>query len=170
MLFFVVDNQTRSVASMIEVAHLASSQRKLLLVLHHYAGPGAFIADEAISDSEYRDLHQAQCYLADLVERQGFPVFDQIPVAINCAARLLQENIRPQELTRAGSNALPAAHRSHPIKLGDKLFRLKAAFDMLDSNQTGKITLSDIRLGFKMVTGESLDVDALLAVAYKHAA
>ena len=94
ILFFVVDNQTRSVVSMIEVAYIAATQRHLLLVLHPYSGPGALIADEPISQAEYQDLNQAQSYLNDLVERQNFPVFDQIPVALNClAATLRQQDI-----------------------------------------------------------------------------
>ncbi|KPM05260.1 hypothetical protein QR98_0037210 [Sarcoptes scabiei] len=34
VLFFVIDNQTRAIASMIEVAFVAASRRKLILVIN----------------------------------------------------------------------------------------------------------------------------------------
>ncbi|KAI1290365.1 hypothetical protein HDE_08059 [Halotydeus destructor] len=116
ILFFVIDNQTRSVTSMIEVAIYAGSRRKLVLVIHHFDGPGTAIADETVSDSEYHDLHRSQCYLQDLVQRQGIPVFKQIPDALNCIARLLKSDKSPQAEKR------PIAEESTFAKLlNDKL-------------------------------------------------
>jgi hypothetical protein len=50
ILFFVIDNQTRSVASMIEAAHLSARRRKLILVVHAYQGPGQKIWGEPITE------------------------------------------------------------------------------------------------------------------------
>jgi hypothetical protein len=46
----VIDNQTRSTASMIEAAYIAGTKAKLLLVVHPYSGPGAFICKDVLSD------------------------------------------------------------------------------------------------------------------------
>jgi hypothetical protein len=39
---------------------------------------------------EFDDLSAGQMVLQDLVERQGIPVFDNIPVALNCTAKVNQ--------------------------------------------------------------------------------
>lgn len=49
ILFFVVDNQTRAIASMIEVAFLASAQRKLILVVNDLPGPKCKIVNDELS-------------------------------------------------------------------------------------------------------------------------
>jgi hypothetical protein len=49
VLFFVMDNETRSVASLIEAAHSAGRQRKLILVIHAYQGPGQELCGDVLS-------------------------------------------------------------------------------------------------------------------------
>jgi raw len=49
ILFFVMDNETRSVASLIEAAHSAGKQRKLILVIHPYKTPGQELCGEVLS-------------------------------------------------------------------------------------------------------------------------
>lgn len=46
----MIDNQTRSVASMIEASQIAGSRRKLILVIHELAGPGSVVHGETISE------------------------------------------------------------------------------------------------------------------------
>ncbi|CAG2102544.1 unnamed protein product [Medioppia subpectinata] len=162
VLFIVIDNQTRAIVSMIEAAFMCGSQRNLILVFTETAGPGAFIHGEAISQNEYRDLKQSQSYLQDIVERHGIPIFDQMPVALSCVHRILREGIRPQDLSRE-DNAMPV--RMAHIQLGDKLIRLREAFDSLDSDKTGEISLTDLRLAFRMLTGRELTNNNLRQIA-----
>jgi hypothetical protein len=37
---------------------------------------------------EYEDLTTGQMMLQDLVERQGIPVFESVPIALNCTAKV----------------------------------------------------------------------------------
>lgn len=50
VLFFVIDNQTRGIASMIEVAFIASTNRNLILVIKDLNWPHCKIADDNISE------------------------------------------------------------------------------------------------------------------------
>lgn len=50
VLFFVLDRNTRNVASMVEAAYLAGRRRKLVIVIDSYTGPGQHINGEAISE------------------------------------------------------------------------------------------------------------------------
>jgi hypothetical protein len=96
------------------------------------------------------------------VERQGIPIFDQVPVALACVARILREGISPQELSRE-DNVTPV--RMAHIQLGDKLIKLRGLFDSLDFDNKGEITLTDLRLAFRIITGEELTVSNLRAIA-----
>lgn len=107
-------------------------------------------------------MRQGQTCLQDLVERQGIPVFDQIPAALACVNRVLREDLRPQDLSREDNvNPVKIAN----IQLGDKLVKLQEVFDSLDVNNTGEISLSDMRSAFRIMTGEELSVDCLRAIA-----
>lgn len=165
VMFFVIDNQTRSVASMIEASHIAGTQRKLILIVNEFEKPGSIVMGEKITEKEFMDLQQGQRYLQDIVERQGIPVFRNIPQALNCAVAVLRENIRPQDL---------ALHHdaTHPVKMaylhiGEKLIKLREVFDSMDSTSSGKISLKDVCMAFKIITCTELPIDNLKAVVAK---
>ncbi|XP_046986814.1 uncharacterized protein LOC124556841 isoform X1 [Schistocerca americana] len=163
VLFFVIDNQTRSIASIIEAAHISGKRRKLILVIHTYQGPGQKIWGEPISEEEYDDLTTGQMMLQDLVERQGIPVFESIPIALNCTAKVLRDNISVQDL---GLNDFAQPVKMAHVQLGDKLIKLKEAFDALDTDNTGEISLADVCMAFRILTDRKLclsDIRNILA-------
>jgi hypothetical protein len=41
---------------------------------------------------EYQDLTTGQMVLQDLVEREGIPVFESVPIALNCTAKVSRED------------------------------------------------------------------------------
>ena len=51
ILFFVIDNQTRAVAAMVEVAYLVAQGKNVVLVITGLKGPGQLIMGETISQS-----------------------------------------------------------------------------------------------------------------------
>lgn len=162
LLFFVIDSQTRSVASMLEVAHISGRQRKLVLVVLPYHGPGQLVCGEPITQREFEDLSSGQAVMQDLVERQGIPVFDNIPVALDCAAKVLRENIGVQDLGLK-DNAQPV--KMGHVQLADKLLKLRETFDGLDSGKTGKLSLTEVCLAFQTLSGRTLHPDELWIVA-----
>lgn len=50
VLFFVIDRQTRSVATIVEAAYYTAAQKKFILVIEPYEGPGQLVAGEPISE------------------------------------------------------------------------------------------------------------------------
>ncbi|XP_054717852.1 uncharacterized protein LOC129227333 [Uloborus diversus] len=161
VMFFVIDNQTRSVASMIEAAQVAGTQRKLILVVHEFEKPGSVVMGETITEKEFRDLQQGQRYLQDLVERQGIPVFNNIMNAVHSTATILRKNIKPQELTiEDAARPVKMAY----LQIGDKLIKLREVFDDLDADNCGEITLKDVCMAFKILTGSELPIDELKSV------
>lgn len=53
VLFFVVDRQTRSVATMVEAAYYTAAQKTFILVIHPFEGPGQLIQGESITERYY---------------------------------------------------------------------------------------------------------------------
>ncbi|KAL3180506.1 hypothetical protein MRX96_009053 [Rhipicephalus microplus] len=115
VMMFVIDNQTRSVASMIESAHIAGTRRKLILILTEQSPPGSLVLGEPISEKEYRDLQQGRNYLRDLVEMHGIPVFHSMPEALEVTNRCLKEDLWPQDI-RGCQDLVQVPH----LALGDK--------------------------------------------------
>ncbi|XP_068219463.1 uncharacterized protein raw isoform X2 [Palaemon carinicauda] len=155
VLFFVLDRSTRNVASMVEAAYMAGCRRKLVVVMDAYTGPGQLICGEPISESEYQDLTDGLQTVQDLVERQGIPVFGEINHALNCTAKILRENLRPQDL---GVEDHVQPVRYPYLQLGDKLIKLHDAFVNTNSEH---ITLADARVIYKVVTNKELSSDEL---------
>lgn len=98
ILFFVVDNQTRSTASMVEAAYLAGCGRELILVIKKFAAP-VYIYGEELPASELEDLVRSHAYLTDLVERMSIPVFTDINVALQCTKTVVKNKIKVSALT-----------------------------------------------------------------------
>ncbi|KAG7170123.1 putative Nucleoside 2-deoxyribosyltransferase like-containing protein [Homarus americanus] len=158
VLFFVLDRNTRNVASMVEAAYMAGCRRKLVVVMDSYSGPGQLINGEAISELEYQDLTNGLHTVQDLVERQGIPVFGEINHALNCTAKILRENLRPQDL---GLEDHVQPIKYPYLQLGDKLIKLHDAFVNTNSEQ---ITLAEARVAFKVVTNKDLTTEVLQAI------
>ncbi|KAK8754598.1 hypothetical protein OTU49_016808 [Cherax quadricarinatus] len=155
VLFFVFDRNTRNVASMIEAAYMAGCRRKLVVVMDSYTGPGQLINGEAISEQEYEDLTNGLHTVQDVVECQGIPVFGEINHALNCTAKILRENLHPQDLG-AEDHVQPIKYPY--LQLGDKLIKLHDAFVNTNSEQ---ITLAEARVVYKVVTNKDLTTEEL---------
>ncbi len=164
VLFFVLNEMTRNVVSMIEVAYFAGGRRNLIVVINPYPAINSFNG-EKMSASEYRDLECAMTTVHDLVERRGLPVFNDIRVALTCATKVIKKNVSIEELGLE-DNARPVklAH----LQIGDKLVRLREAFDTLDSNHTGKISLADVRMAFRIHAHRDLSEDDLRRILAAH--
>ena len=94
ILFYVADEKTRNVASMIEISYLAGKKRKLICYLGKYPQHNHTINNEPIGKNEWQDLQGGMTVVNDLVERQGIPVFDSIDVALECATKVSPHSIQ----------------------------------------------------------------------------
>merc|ERR1719515_690310 len=165
ILFFVINEQTRNVASMIEVSQYAGNNRRLIVVLNPYPGPEHTINGEQLTKAEYEDLQAAMETVQDLIERQSIPVFNNIKVALNCTTKVLKENLSIEELgLKDQAQPVRLAH----IQIGDKLIRLREAFDTLDSAKTGKLSLLEIRMAFRIHVHRDLSSNDLQAICSSH--
>lgn len=147
LLFFVVNEKTRNVVSMIEISYLAGKKRKLICFVGKYPEHHHKINNEPLSPNEWSDLQTGLTVVNDLVERQGIPVFDQMDVALQCATKVIKEGLEIQELTLK-DGARPVMHAD--LQIGDRLVRLREAFDAVDTGRTGKISINDLKMAFRI--------------------
>lgn len=165
ILFFVMNEMTRNVVSNIEASYLAGGNRRLIIVINQYPCPGHQICSDKISEAEYQDLNGALTTVHDLVERQGLPVFNDIQVALSCTSKVLRENVPIEDLgLRDQAQPVRLAH----IQIGDKLVRLREAFDTLDTSRCGKISLADTKMAFRIHAHRDLSQKDLRQIVSAH--
>lgn len=152
LLFFVIDNQTRSTASMVEAAYIAGCGRQLILVIRKFMAP-VFIYDEKICHGELEDLERSHAYLTDLVERMNIPVFNHIHHALNATNKALRHGVLVSDLGLE-DGCQPVKHPD--ARVAGELLNIKEVFNTVDSNNTGFLTHSDVCLAYRTITRKSL--------------
>ncbi|KAK3920243.1 Fumipyrrole biosynthesis protein C [Frankliniella fusca] len=155
ILLFVIDNQTRNTASTVEVAFFSGLRRSVMLVVEPYPSSGCQIAGEAISDDELEDLTAGQQAMQVFAERQDIPVFPNVTLAVNGIAKVLWKNVSVHELHSS---------RSSP-QISDRLMKLREAFDAVDLDRTGEISLKNVRLAFRILNNRNLPLSDLRTAA-----
>ncbi len=164
LLLFVLDEKTRNVVSMVEVAYLAGARKRLVVVLGKYPF-GHTICGEKMGEIECRELNGAMNTVHDLVERQGLPVFKDLKVALSCAVKVLKEGVRLEDL---GLQDCAQPVRLAHLQIGDRLVRLHEAFDALDTSRSGKISLADLRMAFRIHVHRDLTQTDLRKILAAH--
>lgn len=155
LLFFVVDNQTRSTASMVEAAYIGGCARQLILVIKRFQMPIA-IYEEFLLESEIEDLERSHTYLTDLIERMSIPVFSDIDTALNCTKKAVLQNIKVSDLA-VEDGALPVQFPH--ARVAKEVYKVKDVFNTIDTASIGKLSAQDIRLAFRTITNEELPFD-----------
>jgi hypothetical protein len=74
-LFFVIDDETRAIASMIEAGYHIAQGRKVILVIKN-------VNESRFDERELKDLNRGRTYLHDIAEKHNVTVFDLIEPAI----------------------------------------------------------------------------------------
>lgn len=82
ILLFVVNGQTRGVASLAEVAYYIGVERPLVLVLEDLDA-GVQIDNTPVSDAECQDLNRGRFYVQAMAENHLLPTFETVESAIN---------------------------------------------------------------------------------------
>merc|ERR1719245_1329939 len=153
---------------MIECAHLAGARRRVMVVLRPYPTEGVHsFGSERAPESELRDLNAAATTVHDLVERRESPVFHDLGVALSCLRKVLKEDGVTIESLSLSDRAQPV--RLAHLQVGDKLVRLREAFDTLDPTRSGRISLPDLQMAFKILARRDLAHEDLRRIIEVHA-
>ncbi|XP_018058290.1 PREDICTED: uncharacterized protein LOC108693714 isoform X3 [Atta colombica] len=141
VLLFVIDNQTRNSAGIIEAAQLAAIRSEsLVLVIYPYR-QGQAILGETVSTQEYYDLMNGLLVLQYLMERQRVPIFESVSVALHCTSKMLREEINVQDCVNTEDGIKPI--RISLTQNGTDVVKLREIFKSMDVNDSGTIKLGE---------------------------
>jgi raw len=85
VLLFVIDKQTRAVASLLEATEYVVTGRKVLLVVNDI-DDGTEIDGQAVTGRELKDLNRARAYLRDVASRyDNAQLFESVEQAVESA-------------------------------------------------------------------------------------
>lgn len=162
VLFFFIDNQTRSIVAMVEVAELSATHRKLVCMLNEYDQRNTVICGELVSQKELEDLKHAHKIIKNLVLRQGVPVFNNLNRAMNCVAEMIKDNPSTDQLIKD----LKQNYYTKYQKFSDKIFKLKEIFRSLDVSNIGRIRLIDAKYAVRAITGFDITDKVLNSIKF----
>ncbi|XP_011067784.1 PREDICTED: uncharacterized protein LOC105154151 isoform X2 [Acromyrmex echinatior] len=141
VLLFVIDNQTRNSAGIIEAAQLAATRSEsLVLVIYPYR-QGQAILGETVSTQEYYDLMNGLLVLQYLMERQRVPIFESVSVALHCTSKMLREKINVQDCVNTEDGIKPI--RISLTQNGTDVVKLREIFKSMDVNDSGTVKLGE---------------------------
>ncbi|XP_014485397.1 PREDICTED: uncharacterized protein LOC106744631 isoform X2 [Dinoponera quadriceps] len=143
VLLFVIDNQTRNSAGIIEAAQLAATRSEsLVLVIYPYR-QGQTILGETVSMQEYYDLMNGLLVLQYLMERQRIPIFESVSVALHCTSKMLREEINVQDCTDLHTEDGIKPIRISLTQNGTDAVTLREIFKSMDVNDSGTVKLGE---------------------------
>ncbi|XP_076545915.1 uncharacterized protein LOC117608989 [Osmia lignaria lignaria] len=164
VLLFVIDNQTRNSAGIIEAAQLAATRRESLIVVIYPYRQGQTILGETVSIHEYYDLMNGLLVLQYLMERQRIPIFESVSVALNCTSKVLREEINVQDLhTDDGIRSIKISFGQN----GMDTVTLREIFKSMDTNDSGSINLEEAWIALQSSVKCNVSVSDLLNVVNK---
>merc|ERR1712166_1891 len=91
ILLFVIDAQTRALASMLEASEYIAAGRKVVLIVEEVE-VGCEIAGTTCDVAEAKDLNRARSYLRDVATRHGAPVHETVVEAIDCVIAMAKQD------------------------------------------------------------------------------
>ncbi|CAF0985113.1 unnamed protein product [Rotaria magnacalcarata] len=101
LLFFVIDHDTRALASIVEVCYLAARGRSIIVVMNPMPEKNQtkFVqqkpsTDEKDNEDDYENVCEARRTLRALLQSMNIPVFDDVRLALECAAFILETTKR----------------------------------------------------------------------------
>ena len=101
LLFFVIDHDTRALASIVEVCYLAARGRSIIVVMNPMPDKNhtKFIQQkhstiERDDEDDYENVCEARRTLRTLLQSMNIPVFDNVRLALECAAFILETTRR----------------------------------------------------------------------------
>ena len=153
LLFFVIDNKTRSVTSLCEISYLVGCLRQIVVVFNDFLTLVHEVASEKTTIREQEDIARARNVLVDIVERNGIPIFSCLDKALQCTAIHFKQRIKVQDLSlENGAQPVKYGH----VLVGEALIKLRESFNSITGKADGRMSRADIMLGYKCYTGEDM--------------
>lgn len=149
LLFFVIDDQTRGIASLVEVASYAACHRNMIVVIKHFQSD-ATIDGVHVSERERDDLNRGRAFLAELLYRCHVPLFEDLDDAIKLSVSLLSKKPDPSVTALRLQSLTPLIAHSAYLPVIGALFHRFASIAGASSTVTKEkaTSLVEFALGY----------------------
>ena len=144
-LFFVIDNQTRGIASMVELAFLAGSGREMLVVMMDF-DENSVVNETHLSEREIRDLNRGHDFLCSILHRECIPLFEDVRTATSYLTDLIHKRGKVADLNQDAHVTVPV-FRGFCIFSG--IFTAHKTFSHYDHDNTGTLSVNTARLALR---------------------
>lgn len=98
VLLFVINGETRGVATVAEIAYYMGKGRPLALAITPIP-PGQSIYGQPVSDHERDDLNRGRIFVRTMAASHNIPVYDTVDAAVAHAIRHIQTQSAPLDLS-----------------------------------------------------------------------
>jgi Ca2+-binding EF-hand superfamily protein len=160
VLFFVIDNQTRGIASMVELAYLAGAGRTLVAVMLDFDVESA-INGEVLKERERTDLNRGHDFLCSILHREGIPLFEDISIALNFMTNMIRTGRSLTEMSQDGNATVPVFRG---LCLTSGIFTANNTFKQYDALGNGSISMTAAQLALKSYFGRDFTAPEILKV------
>ena len=144
-LFFVIDNQTRGIASMVELAFLAGSGREMLVVMMDFDDKSV-VNGVPLSQREVRDLNRGHDFLCSILHRECIPLFEDVATATSYLVDLVNKRGTVADLNQDAHVTVPV-FRGFCIFSG--IFTAHKTFSHYDHDNAGTLSVNTARLALR---------------------
>ncbi|CAM1299388.1 Uncharacterised protein g2415 [Pycnogonum litorale] len=145
VLFFTIDNKTRSVVSIIECGYLAGCGRNLVVVLQKLEGTHE-ILKEKISAREFNDIKCGQSHLLDLTYRENIITFSSINSGLECVCKLIEGQTTIQNISDINNKS-----SAEDVPEDERIFR--TIFKSFERKRS-RVTVDDVYAIVQFISGE----------------
>ena len=147
LLFFVIDSNTRALASIAEVCYLAACGRNLLVVMNPLPTDRSQIkflqekspSNDIDNENDYDNVFQAREFLRLIIQKENLLILDNIHLALECASFLIHRKTTLLELHLKQESCL--AHDSHDDGYGESIERSHSNTPSIESDHINENSL-----------------------------
>jgi hypothetical protein len=164
-LLYVIDDQTRAVSSMVEVANFVGSGRDVLVVVSDIQGESPVISGDVLTPREVEDLNRGREFVRTLSETAGNLVESSVHRAVSSLLDLSSwgQSVSEQDTTSTTSSD------TYGKPLGDQLTQrlrvLRQVHTMYDTDRRGHLTEHETERALEAVECSQEMVHAVLLEA-----
>ena len=97
VLLFVLDSQTRALATLNEVIEFSVHGRQRVMVVMYFMSSNTEIEGQKLTSEEAQDINSARAEMAHIAREHGAEVFNNLPLALIHITRILKENEKDHE-------------------------------------------------------------------------
>lgn len=164
VLLFVIDDHTRGVASVAEVAYLLAARRPLALAVTDIH-KGSRVGDQIIDSTESDDLNRGRIFIRTMAAEQGVPIFQEVESAVRYAIELIGTSKSDLSLADVKSVLADIVFKNHQfnVETVSDGFQLQLSCDEVDLSN-GEPSL---QFGRKWHVGKRAGKSEIVQTAFK---